>query len=600
MWAGRVKEKLRHPGIFLKILVLFECILILVVIVTSSYIIERFSKTVIEKEIMLGDTKLDRLADYCNDKYNRVYSLYNYIHSGPIAEIAAKAVQNPDDGYQINNIEITGVFSKGVISADPDISDVIISAVNGIVYSFSGDGYVAVKPSFDFMHYPAMEEFLDSEDTICMYYDDPTGYTLKEREPVLSFAGKIFDPTIFPKRELVGIFIMNVPLKAIEKQDPSLNTSMDGELTLLNSHDQILYSTNHGRWGKTAQAMSHDDTEEYIKSKEVGTSGMKAIYTLSNQDLIREIQQMKSQIYKVMAAAIIFTMTVCLVIYRVFNRQVQTLIHSMKKLQTGDFNLHIPVKSKDEIGIISQAFNEMCSKLDNYISEVYAAEIQRKNAELNALQTQIDPHFLYNTLDSIRARALAEQDENTGEMIVLLGKLFRWSSRTTDKFITLEDELEYIDTYLKLQKYRYEDRLDVDIRVPEDYLDDMIPKLILQPLVENVIKHALSDKEGTGLIGIVAKEKEGKRLEITIFDNGKGIEDQVLREMYEKLNQQVAQDEFKSIGLQNVQARLKLLFGGEYGLMIRSIAGVGTAVKVIIPILTKKDVQEDVSITYRG
>ena len=139
-----------------------------------------------------------------------------------------------------------------------------------------------------------------------------------------------------------------------------------------------------------------------------------------------------------------------------------------------------------------------------------------------------------------------------------------------------------------------------NIRVPEDYLDDMIPKLILQPLVENVIKHALSDKEGTGLIGIVAKEKEGKRLEITIFDNGKGIEDQVLREMYEKLNQQVAQDEFKSIGLQNVQARLKLLFGGEYGLMIRSIAGVGTAVKVIIPILTKKDVQEDVSITYRG
>ena len=96
------------------------------------------------------------------------------------------------------------------------------------------------------------------------------------------------------------------------------------------------------------------------------------------------------------------------------------------------------------------------------------------------------------------------------------------------------------------------------------------------------------------------REKEGKRLEITIFDNGKGIEDQVLREMYEKLNQQVAQDEFKSIGLQNVQARLKLLFGGEYGLMIRSIAGVGTAVKVIIPILTKKDVQEDVSITYRG
>ena len=425
-----------------------------------------------------------------------------------------------------------------------------------------------------------------------MIYDDPSSYTLKDREPVLSFVGKIFDSTIFPKRELVGLFIMNVPLQKIEKQDPSLNTSMDGELTLVSIRDQILYSTSHENWGKTVEPKTWEDADQYVKTKEVGTSGAKAMYTLSNQDLIKEIQQIKHQIYKVMAVAIIFTMTVCLFIYRIFNRQVQILIRSMRQLQTGDFSLYIPIKSKDEIGIISQAFNEMCKKLNDYISEVYAAEIQRKNAELNALQTQIDPHFLYNTLDSIRARALAEQDEKTGEMIVLLGKMFRWSSRTTDKFITLEDELEYIDTYLKLQKYRYEERLDVDIRVPDECLDDVIPKLILQPLVENVIKHALADKEDTGLIGIVAKEKDGKRLEITIFDNGKGIEEHTLQDMYEKLNQQIAQDEFKSIGLQNVQARLKLLFGDEYGLMIKSIVGVGTAVKVIIPILTKKDVQD--------
>ena len=187
---------------------------------------------------------------------------------------------------------------------------------------------------------------------------------------------------------------------------------------------------------------------------------------------------------------------------------------------------------------------------------------------------------------------MAAQDEDTGEMIVLLGKLLRWSSGTTDKFITLEDELEYIDTYLRLQKYRYEERLEVNIQIPDEYLDDFIPKLILQPLVENVIKHAFADKEDNGFIGIVASEKEGKRLEITIFDNGKGIEKDTLQEICEKLNQQVLQDEFKSIGLQNVQARLKLLFGEEYGLMIKSTAGIGTAVKVTFPILTQKDVQD--------
>lgn len=592
MWVNNMKEKLKHPGVFLKILILFECILIIVVLVTSSYIMQRFSKTVMEKEIMLGDTNLDSLADYCNDKYNRIYSLYNYIHSGPVSEIIAKVNQNPEDGYQINHIEITKSFSKGVFSADPDISDVIISSINGIVYSLSGDEYIDVKPSFDFVHYAAIEEFLNSNETICMIYDNPSAYTLRERSPVLSFVGKIFDPTIFPSKKLIGLFIMNVPLEVIEKQNPLPNTSLEGELTLINSKKQILYSTNQENWGKTAGTVTQTDADQYIKIKEVGTSGAKAIYLLSNEAMTKEIKEIKNQTYLFMIAAIILTITVCLFIYRIFNRQVQTLLDSMQQVQAGDFSLRIPIKSKDEIGVISQAFNEMCEKLNSYISEVYAAEIQRKNAELNALQTQIDPHFLYNTLDSIRAKALAVQDEDTSEMIVLLGKLLRWSSRTTDKFITLEDELEYIDTYLKLQKYRYEERLEVNIQIPDEYLDDYIPKLILQPLVENVIKHAFSDKEDKGSIDIVAAEKEGRRLEITIFDNGKGIEEDTLQEIYDKLNQQVVQDEFKSIGLQNVQARLKLLFGEEYGLMIKSVAGVGTAVKVTFPTLTEKDVQD--------
>ena len=587
-----MKEKLRHPGIFLKILILFECILIIAVLVTSSYIMQCFSKTVMEKEIMLGDTKLDSLTDYCNDKYNRIYSLYNYIHNDSISEIVAAVNQNPDEAYQIKKIEIVKAFSKGVFSADPDISDVIISSLNGIVYSYSGDKYINVKPSFDFVHYEVVKEFLNSDETICMIYDDPSIYTLREREPVLSFVGKIFDSSVFPQRETVGLFIMNVPLEMIEKQNPLSNTSMEGELTLVNSKKQILYSTNQENWGKTAEPVPQSEADQYIKIKDVGTSGAKTVYVLSNKDMTKELQEINNQIYVVMVAAIILTIMVCLFIYRIFNRQVQTLLHSMQRVQAGDFSLQIPIKSKDEIGAISQAFNEMCERLNSYISEVYAAEIQRKNAELNALQTQIDPHFLYNTLDSIRAKALAAQDEDTGEMIVLLGKLLRWSSGTTDKFITLEDELEYIDTYLRLQKYRYEERLEVNIQIPDEYLDDFIPKLILQPLVENVIKHAFADKEDKGFIGIVASEKEGKRLEITIFDNGKGIEKDTLQEICEKLNQQVLQDEFKSIGLQNVQARLKLLFGEEYGLVIKSTAGIGTAVKVAFPILTQKDVQD--------
>ena len=181
---------------------------------------------------------------------------------------------------------------------------------------------------------------------------------------------------------------MNVPLEMIEKQNPLSNTSMEGELTLINSKKQILYSTNQENWGKTAEPMPQSEADQYIKIKDVGTSGAKTVYVLSNKDMTKELQEINNQIYVVMVAAIILTIMVCLFIYRIFNRQVQTLLHSMQQVQAGDFSLQIPIKSKDEIGVISQAFNEMCERLNSYISEVYAAEIQRKNAELNALQTR--------------------------------------------------------------------------------------------------------------------------------------------------------------------------------------------------------------------
>ena len=274
------------------------------------------------------------------------------------------------------------------------------------------------------------------------------------------------------------------------------------------------------------------------------------------------------------------------------SRPITELVEVTQQVSQGNLQVRSHVNTGVEAKQLSESLNTMIDKINALLEQVKKEQIRIRKAEFELLQAQINPHFLYNTLDSIRAKALAAQNEDTGEMIVLLGKLLRWSSGTTDKFITLEDELEYIDTYLRLQKYRYEDRLEVNIQIPDEYLDDFIPKLILQPLVENVIKHAFADKEDKGFIGIVASEKEGKRLEITIFDNGKGIEKDTLQEICEKLNQQVLQDEFKSIGLQNVQARLKLLFGEEYGLAIKSTAGIGTAVKVTFPILTQKDVQD--------
>lgn len=589
MINGKIRNGFRHPGIFFKILIIFEVILIVTIVAASSYIIKRFSVKMLEKEKIMGDMNLEKLVDFGRDKYNRIYSLYNYIHSGEIAQIIVEAVKNPQNAYDISNINKVNAFFAGVISADSDISDVILVSESDVVFTHSGDGYSNIKPSFDFFSYSEVDDFLNSEESMKIIYDDPSSYTLKDREPVISFMGKIYDPGLFPKKELVGIFIMNVPLKKISQQDFASRVSVEGELLLLNEEGQILFSSLDKQCGEIYEENTDED-DYYLRVKEVGTSGMKAVYTLPNYALLDEIHQINKQIYTVMSVAILLTIIIYLIIYRIFNKQVRVLIESMEQLQKGRFDLKIPVKSEDEIGIISHAFNEMCEKLNIYVEQVYAAEIQRKNAELNALQTQIDPHFLYNTLDSIRTKALTEHAGDTAEMIVLLGDLFRWNSRTKEKFILLEMELEYIETYLKLQKYRYDGQMEVDIHVEDACLDDIVPKLILQPLIENVIKHAFVERTGKGIIGITVKEKQNTRLEITVFDNGIGIKEEKLHEMNEQLNQQINQDDFNSIGLQNVQARIRLLYGDSYGLKINSIDGMGTAVKLTLPVLKEKDV----------
>ena len=407
-----------------------------------------------------------------------------------------KAAQRPEDAYSIEDIQRVNAFFSGVLSADSDISDVILYSSTGVLYSQSAEGYQDIKPSYDFWADPEAAEFIQSEESMKVVFGDPSPYTLKARDPVISFLGKIYDPSAFPKRNLQGIFIMNIPLEQMKKQDFASRVSVEGELSLVSEEGQILFSTLEEQWGKQYEEDRSSKEEQYLNIQEVGTSGMRAVYTLPNQALFNEVRQINSQIYKMLAGAILATLVMYLLIYRLFNRQMRVLIHSMEQLEMGKFDLQIPVQSKDEIGIISSAFNEMCRKLNVYVSQVYTAEIQRKNAELNALQTQIDPHFLYNTLESIRTRALTEHAGDTAEMIVLLGEMFRWNSRTKEKFITLERELEYIETYLRLEKYRYDDQLEVEIKVDDSCLDDIVPKLILQPLIENIIKHCLCPAHG--------------------------------------------------------------------------------------------------------
>jgi len=584
-----LQMKLSSFSIFLKITVLFEAVLIISLIFIALFVTAQFSGTLKEKEIALGDTKIEKLSNYMLEKYNRIYSLSNYMNGGEIAEIFRKINNDETEAYSYKNINYINVFFSGVESSDHAIIDVILVSASGHVFSRTSKASYDVKPSHSFMQEKRIIDFIASEEDMEIFYDNPSGYSVKERKPVVSFVGKIYDASLYPRKQVVGIYIMNVPIEEIDKGVESKQGNSKGELSLISADDQVLYSNveeSLGNQFNEPEDKKHMDI--YRKSQKIGTSGMYIEYQLSNDILFYEINQIRNDIAKVLGVSIGITLLFSYMIYYIFNQKVKVLLDSMQKVEKGDFQLRVPFNSQDEIGLLSRSFNEMCEKLNDYIAQVYRAEIQRKNAEINALQMQIDPHFLYNTLESIKAKAIEEGDEITPEMIALLGKLFRWSTKTKEKIVILEEELEYVRTYLELQSYRFKEKLDIDIQITEEYLDYGVPKLILQPLVENVIKHAFVLTNQKGIVGITAKLKD-KNLEITIFDNGQGMSIEHLMNIRKKLESTTTQDEFDSIGIQNVHQRLQLLFGQEYGIRIESILNYGTAVKVTAPAMSKEE-----------
>lgn len=230
------------------------------------------------------------------------------------------------------------------------------------------------------------------------------------------------------------------------------------------------------------------------------------------------------------------------------------------------------------------------TKNDNAIIEEMQMDAVKSQMEYLMLQSQINPHFLYNTLDSIRSEALKNKQVVIAEMIERLSKFFRYCISSRGDFVRLSEELNHINDYFYIQKFRFEDRIELYTRIEDnDLLNYYIPKMTLQPIVENSISHGLEKKLEPGVIHLNIKSSE-KKLYITLSDNGVGMSKKQLYELNEKINTfslaEVQKGTRKSgIALTNVNARIHLCYGNDYGLRIRSVEGEGTQIEITVPLV---------------
>ena len=245
----------------------------------------------------------------------------------------------------------------------------------------------------------------------------------------------------------------------------------------------------------------------------------------------------------------------------------------------GDFEKKEPIDAaEEEIQKLSVGFEDMVGQLNELIQENKRAERRKRHAELELLQAQINPHFLYNTLDTIIWLIEADKKQESVQMVSALSDFFRFCLSRGKDIISLQEEEKHVLSYLAIQKTRYQDRMDYEVHIPESLYDYAIPKLTLQPLVENSIYHGIKLQREKGIISVSAMDLEDK-IELIVKDNGAGMSEERLEEM----RRAIETGEKIGFGLRTVHERMQLLFGEEYGLTISSTEGVGTTITAVIP-----------------
>ena len=300
------------------------------------------------------------------------------------------------------------------------------------------------------------------------------------------------------------------------------------------------------------------------------------------QAIENDINKMLQVILLIFAVILGTTWILIIVISDSVSKPLQHLCELTKQVGEGDFSIRQPKSRGDEVMALEKSFHTMVGKIEGLVKNVKQEQINLRQMELKLLQVQINPHFLYNTLDAISWMAEDGQTDEVVEMVSALSEFFRIGLSKGHDYITLKKEESHIRSYLQIQQFRYADILEYEIDIPEAIGDFMLLKLTLQPLVENALYHGIKQKRGIGKIKVTADYDE-YAIFLRVEDNGIGMKEDELKALRESIESRKLGALDKGFGLANVHERIRLNYGNEYGLVIHSVYQEGTCVTICLP-----------------
>ena len=373
---------------------------------------------------------------------------------------------------------------------------------------------------------------------------------------------------------------------------------------IVNANNQIVSSTNKERLYRSflsEHAMSEQDYGQLISTGRTlqGPSDNRLLYTLHSFDALnwkivsvvplkaitQEVRDVNKLIATISLICLLLSLFLSYALSRLFTKPIFRLHKAMKAIRNGDLMARTSVASSDEIGMLSNGFNTLMDQINGLMSEISAAQQAKRQYELKLIQSQLNPHFLYNSLETINSLIQLKLDESAVKFTNHLSHFYRLSLSSGNDVISILEEIQIIESYLFMQSLRYHEFMDYAVNVDEAVLTSKIPKLTLQPIVENAIYHGLRHQREKGHIAIAGRLEHGD-IVLEIVDNGVGITEDKIEEIMRRGKTERKLDNF---GLTSVNERIKILFGDSYGLSMESQVGSYTKVAIRIPAYREED-----------
>ena len=597
-------KRLKPQSTFRKLCLAFLLIGVLPLVLVCTIFMRSYESTAhqtidsnMEEATYFAQSKIDELIGSVDSAMGAVYD-FSAGEYGALWEILEDGSLNSNEKQMYMSMMLSSL-----LQADPSVSAAHFVTPDGTTYSqfYSQQKSLRSTPS---ARHRLPDRALENPRQLCILPAANEGdWCNGSGDQVLTLARNYMDTRSLRAVTSVSLGTLYVDIRTddLDSLLSSLQLGQRGNVFLVErATAQILYRLHDGEEIPPLQELSPEggsfsDSDYTVLHRPVGSSGYQLVMSFDRQELYSINSANRTYLVLLLVIAVAIILAISLLFSGRIGTPARRLKQAMEAVQAGDLTTRVEIRSGDEMEYLADGFNRMVETLSDTVEEVYVAQICQRDAELNALKMQIQPHYLYNTLDMIRMSALEQNDAQTARLIESLSRQLRYMMGTHRDRVTLRQELDNLQEYGVLMSTRSEGRVRIRMEVADRDLGLYVPKLLLQPFVENAVKHGLKEKPGGGTI-LIEVIRLADALQIMIFNDGIPIDGERLEHIREFLESSPigARDEsgVVSVGMKNTYDRIKINCGREYGFTLDSDENVGAVVTIRLPVWNEEEPRE--------